>query len=189
MWSRAAYEHSGDWDERGSVTDDGLLRMRALAAGAPLVHASRGDAYSRRTPDSAASLGRRRYTHDGLASRMHGLDTLAAALGKRAAARPLARSLGFAYDLVADDCRTSSAALYRQCIERAQQHGGNDVQRTIYRTFRRLAAAALRRGQRSRAPLAGDLRAELLRDGPARNRQREPAPRTAAATGRTSSPP
>ena len=124
LWSRQAYERSGGWNPEILVNNDGDLMMRALSRGIELVHTPRGTSYYRRLPDGAVSLSGRRFSAEGLASRLTVLDGLASAglaPGTRAA-------LAEAYGNVAGD---AEAAGQPELAGRARaedlRHGGTPL--------------------------------------------------------------
>lgn len=78
LWSRAAFEGAGRWDERAVVNQDGDLIMRALAYGIPLTESAAGIAFYRRTPGE--SLSGTRLTEAGLRSRLRTVRKIATLL-------------------------------------------------------------------------------------------------------------
>jgi O-antigen biosynthesis protein len=70
MWSRAAFDSAGRWDEHITNNDDGDLVMRALALGVPLVETSDGAGFYRRRADGELSLSDRRFTRRSLQDRL-----------------------------------------------------------------------------------------------------------------------
>ena len=79
LWDRAALDRAGGWGEEAATDDDGRLVMRALARGVPLRRARAGLALYRRAP-IGASLSGRRFTAQGLASRIRTLEATRAEL-------------------------------------------------------------------------------------------------------------
>lgn len=125
LWSRAAYEACGGWDPEILVNNDGDLMMRALAGGTDLVHTPIGTSYYRRLPNGAVSLSGRRFTKEGLASRLRVLDGLSAILepvGFPDGARP---ALAEAYGNIAGDAAAVGFdELAAQAAEKDRQHRG-----------------------------------------------------------------
>lgn len=148
LWSRAAFNRAGGWDETAIVNQDGLLMMRAMAAGVPLVMASSGCAFYRRQPTGRVSVSGRRLSREGLACRFHILDQVAAALGSRATAAPFAASLAFAYDAVANDCLNRFSDIEQACAERALQYGGPRWRRALHAALVRFSGKARRHSER-----------------------------------------
>ena len=144
LWSRAAFRMAGGWDEAAIVNQDGLLMMRAMAAGVPLTMASFGCAYYRRQPKDRVSVSGRRMSPEGLASRFRVLELVAASLGPRAAAAPFAASLAFAYDTVSHDCLGRFPDLERACAERAARYGGPQWRRALHAAWVHWAGKARR---------------------------------------------
>ena len=146
LWSRAAYDRSGGWDPAVLVNNDGDVTMRALAAGVDLVQSARGTSYYRRLPDGAVSLSGRRFTADGLASRLAVLDRLSARLDGAGGADATRRALAEAYGNVAGDAEAAGEArLAARAREGDARHGG-----TRAWDWRRRRADRLRRRDRVR---------------------------------------
>ncbi|WP_404379856.1 glycosyltransferase family 2 protein [Caenispirillum salinarum] len=78
LWSRAAFQRTGGWDEALLSNQDGDLMMRALALGIPLAETPHGRAFYRRLPDAGASLSGKRLGAPQTRSRL--------AVGKKLAA-------------------------------------------------------------------------------------------------------
>lgn len=141
LWSRAAYEASGGWDEDVMVNTDGDLMMRALIAGIPLVPTAGGTAYYRRLPGEAVSLSGRRKSRTGCESRFKVLNRIAQLLEDGGRLRRYRRPLAEAYDILAEDCGTSLPDLRARAKAAAQRHGGP---RLLRRAVRRVDFATRR---------------------------------------------
>ncbi|WP_340106383.1 glycosyltransferase family 2 protein [Rhodohalobacter sp. 8-1] len=73
LWSRAAYERTGGWDQEVRVNQDGDLMMRALADGTDLQITQKGAAYYRRMPEEqlGASQSAGRFKRTGRESQIY----------------------------------------------------------------------------------------------------------------------
>ena len=122
LWSRAAFDAAGRWDERWNPNDDGDLMMRALALGVPLAEAPSGHSYYRRVP-GAGSLSAARHTREGLRARLRTIRKIAALLEEsgrleahrdalRTALRIVAGDAGASHPELADEARRM-AGVYR----------------------------------------------------------------------------
>lgn len=152
LWSRAAFEEAGRWDEEATVNQDGDLVMRALACGIRLLETGKGTAYYRRAPAGESSLSSRRLTRDGLAARIRAIVKVATWLEDRDRLEPFRASLAAALSGVADDAAVEHRDLMRHA-------------RTIHRQYRppvrhRLTQLAARRSRLrgSSAPRRGEPR-------------------------------
>ena len=76
LWSRAAFDRIGRWDEECSQNQDGDLMMRALIHGIPLVEVPTGAGYYRRLPEGQLNLSGQRATVGGLEGRLRVADKL-----------------------------------------------------------------------------------------------------------------
>jgi glycosyltransferase involved in cell wall biosynthesis len=77
LWSRAAFERVGPWEEGLVVNQDGHLMMQALARGVPLVLADTGAAFYRRARlGDGSSVSGRRLSQEGLDAKLWVLDRL-----------------------------------------------------------------------------------------------------------------
>jgi O-antigen biosynthesis protein len=103
LWSRAAFERAGRWDERANPNDDGDLMMRALAAGVALVETSSGAGYYRRLPAGHTSLSGTRFSDAGLSARLWTIEKIAAWLEERGCLGAYRKPLQQAALLVAGD--------------------------------------------------------------------------------------
>ena len=142
LWSRAAYELSGGWDEGlpGNPNDDGDIIMRALARGArPLVTAE-GTAFYRK--HDAPTLSGRRLTEEGLRARMRVVVKLAEVLRAEERLELYRARLGAALDLIANDCRENAPGLLPECERLARQYGGSRWRRRIRTRERSLRVRA-----------------------------------------------
>lgn len=129
LWSRAAYELSGGWDEHVTVNDDGDITMRALARGARTTIVREGTAFYRR--HDAPTLSGRRLTEGGLRSSMRVLGKLAAVLREENRLELYRAHLGAAFDQLAGDCREQAPLLASECERLATQYGGPGWRRRI----------------------------------------------------------
>ncbi len=122
LWSRAAFERSGGWDETVKVNNDGDIMMRALVAGVPLVRTLDGESFYRRLPDPAASLSGKRTTRAGIVSRVRVLDKLVSALEAAGRLQRYRIPLALACDAAARDAdaidRRDLADRYRSTAHR-----------------------------------------------------------------------
>ncbi len=125
LWSRTAYETSGGWNPEILVNNDGDLTMRALAAGVELVKSPTGTSYYRRLPDGAVSLSGRRFTPEGLASRLQVLDGLSHTLERDRFPYDTRAALAEAYGNVAGDAAAvGQDGLAARAAEQDHHHGG-----------------------------------------------------------------
>ncbi len=97
LWSLDGLERAGHWDEQHAGNDDGNLMMRALARGVPLAETSRGAGFYRRFAGGGSSLSSRRWSQEGLSSRLAGLSMIEAILDDRSVARRYRPALREAY--------------------------------------------------------------------------------------------
>ncbi|SPJ25546.1 glycosyltransferase family 2 protein [Palleronia abyssalis] len=125
LWSRKAYDTSGGWNPKILVNNDGDLMMRALAAGIDLVKSPHGTSYYRRLPDGAVSLSGRRFTPEGLTSRMQVLDGLSHQLSAAGFPEGTRAALAEAYGNVAgDSAAVGQDELASQARKQDRRHGG-----------------------------------------------------------------
>lgn len=146
LWSRAAYEQVGGWDERVTVDDDGDIMMRAMIEGVPLAKATFGEAYYRRLPAGETSLSDGRRTEAGLRSRIFVMDKLGDLLAQRGKLRTYGPLLAEAFDLIGDDCGDRYPALYAHCRDQARRYGGPSRIRRLRKATSVLSSKVARRG-------------------------------------------
>lgn len=120
LWSRAAFQRAGRWDDEALVNQDGDLMMRALAYGMPLLETPEGAAYYRRPAGGRTSLSGTRSKPDGLASRVRTIRKIAWILEDLDRLTPYRAAIGAALRRVAADAqdvpaiREEALALARQ---------------------------------------------------------------------------
>ncbi|HEV2293545.1 MAG TPA: glycosyltransferase family A protein [Tepidisphaeraceae bacterium] len=136
LWSKAAFERAGRWDEQWSVNDDGDLMMRALASGTPLIESPSGAAYYRRLPEGETSLSGRRTTPAGLQSRLRPVVKLATWLEERGTVHHYRPALRRAFELIAADARGRQPQLCEQAEARARGYAPPICVRATHRLRR-----------------------------------------------------
>jgi len=104
LWSRAAYERSGGWDEDLAVNQDGDIMMRGLVRGNRLVLTRTGAAFYRRLPVETATVSGGRSTRKGVQSRLRVLDRITGMLEEEHRTPFYANELRLAYKDVKDSC-------------------------------------------------------------------------------------
>ena len=125
LWRREVYDRTGGWDESLSYNDDGDLMMRAFLAGAALVVASGGEAHYRFHGDSRLSVGTDLSSMGKLRSGMRVMEKLAAELEMRRDLDRYSRALSHSYrELAIRGFQHGHTQLARECLRRAQAHGG-----------------------------------------------------------------
>lgn len=128
LWSRETYEAVGGWNPEILVNNDGDLMMRALATGVELVKSPTGTSYYRRLPDGAVSLSGRRFTPDGLASRLLVLDGLSQTLERDRFPYGSRAALAEAYGNVAGDAAAvGQDVLAARAAKQDRRHGGTSA--------------------------------------------------------------
>jgi O-antigen biosynthesis protein len=148
LWSRAAFEAAGWWDEQSTVNDDGDLVMRALVYGTPLVDAADGAGYYRRLADGQVSLSGTRLERRGLANRLRTLEKITWLLRERGLLDRHRESLAKALRTVAHDALGRESDLHARALSLAIEHGPSRVHRAVrhaLHTVRRLSWALGRR--------------------------------------------
>jgi len=143
LWSRAAYEASGGWDPDIKVNQDGDVTMRALVEGVPLVPAAGGVAYYRRSPQGTGTVSARRFTQEGVRSRLAVLDRIGARLEARGLRGRYARELRNAYRQVAADAGEGLPAERARALAAAEAERPPLLPPIPARRSRRPAAAAV----------------------------------------------
>ena len=155
LWSKAAFERAGRWDERWNPNDDGDLVMRALAYGVPLAEATRGASFYRRLPESEGSLSGARFTRKGIEARLLTIRKIAYLLEERGRLRPYRAPLSEAFRLVAADAHgrhgdlheeaLAAARRYRPDVRVRAQQAGRGTAASLRRPARRLYHGLRRR--------------------------------------------
>ena len=140
LWSREAYDASGGWDENlpGNPNDDGDIMMRSLAQGVNVLVTHKGTAFYRRHDTGLPTLSGRRFTEEGLKSRMRVLARVAAMLEEKNRVERYRVNLGAAFDQLAGDCRLHAPGLAPECERLARQYGGPAWWRQVRTTERAL---------------------------------------------------
>lgn len=105
MWSRAAFERAGRFQEGLVVNQDGDLMMRALASGVEIEFAQSGAVFYRRHATPRSTVSGLRTTRDGLLARLDVLDVVADRLAQ-AGRRSHRSAVRAAYDQIATDAAT-----------------------------------------------------------------------------------
>lgn len=122
LWSRAAFDAAGRWDDLATVNDDGDLMMRALVGGVTLIETAAGAGYYRRRPEDESSLSGTRLTEDGLASRLRIITKIAFRLECQRQLAPYGRALASALDLLAEEAGRSHPAIRREARALARRY-------------------------------------------------------------------
>jgi glycosyltransferase involved in cell wall biosynthesis len=139
LWSRAAYEQTGGWDERAGPNDDGYLMMRTLVLGIPLRLTSEGEAFYRRLPGDEVSLSGTRFTEPGLRARIWVIAQIAHMLEERNRLKPYRSALGVAFAMIASDCGGRHSELAKDCAVYRRRYGDpvwKRALRSLQRRFR-----------------------------------------------------
>ena len=139
LWSRAAYEAAGPWDQRGGPNDDGLIMMRALAQGIPLVLTDRGEAFYRRLPAGTPTVSGARFSEEGLRARVFVVEEVARALEQRGRLGPYRSALAQALERIAIDGGEAHPEVSALCQRLAATYAGPRWLRRLRRLPIRLA--------------------------------------------------
>lgn len=129
LWSREAYEASGGWDPSVAVNQDGDVMMRAFISGARLVPTAGGVAYYRRSAGGAVSVSGRRFSADGLRSRLEVLDRIGDRLAAAGRGLRYAPALHEAYRSVARDAADGERQRAEQAAGRYAKASGRRLPR------------------------------------------------------------
>lgn len=138
LWSRAAYEATGGWDNRFPVNGDGYIMMRALALGRTLVMATNGSSYYRRLPPGRQASSDRRFSAAGVDGRIRLVETIASLLAERNALDSYRSAMWEAFRLIAADAKPFPA-LRERCFASANRLGGRRRARAWIRSRTRAA--------------------------------------------------
>lgn len=142
LWSRAAFERAGRWDERWNPNDDGDLMMRALAYGVPLVYATKGGGYYRRLPKGETSLSQARSSHAGVEARLFTVRKIASLLEDRGRLDAYRIALRRALLLIAAAAPPSAAGLAAEAEAEAKKYAPSNAAYALHtvRGIRRVGA-------------------------------------------------
>lgn len=143
LWTREAYEHTGGWDARARVNNDGDIMMRALALGIPLHVTTGGEAFYRRLPNGEASLSGRRFGPEGLKARVWVVRRVAEMLESQGRLTPYHGAFDVAFGRIALDCGAENPEIAESALRLRRQYGGPVWERL---------GRALHRRMRSRLP-------------------------------------
>lgn len=122
LWSRAAYERTGGWDEEALSNDDGDLIMRALVEGTTVRLAQEGIAFYRRIP-AGQSLSGSRSSDKGARQALRTLVKLALMLEERGRAGEYRQALDHAFRQVAEDCGDRLPEVRAECDIYRRRYG------------------------------------------------------------------
>ena len=123
LWSKEAYAHTGGWDEKATVNDDGDLMMRALLSGVPLLETAAGTSFYRRLPEGQTSLSGKRFEYAGVANRLFVIEKIATLLNEAERLNSYRASVRKAFLLIAADAAGRYPDLYEQAISHARYYG------------------------------------------------------------------
>lgn len=143
LWSRAALEVAGDWDDRADPNDDGELMMRALVRGVPLRLVQDGAAFYRRLPEGSMSLSGTRFTKAGLRSRLYVITKIARMLEERGRLDAHRPAIGHALSRILWDCGSDHPDVAEECRTRRRRYGEAAWRRIGRNLVRRVGAAVV----------------------------------------------
>lgn len=133
LWRRDVYDRVGGWDEEITLNDDGDIMMRALADGARLVVAERGQAYYRSHGDERLSVSTNVFSESKLHSQRRVIEKLESKLTEQGRLTEYAEPLGIAYQYLALlALQNGHMEIGRDCQRRGETIGGF---RPVSRTF------------------------------------------------------
>ena len=125
LWTRAAYERTGGWDEDLTLNDDGDLMMRALAGGARLVPSGGGMARYRTHQAARMSVSQTFLQESKLRSQVRTLEKVRAALAAQGRLAEFAEALGVGYQLAAySGFKSGHLELARECLRTGEEFAG-----------------------------------------------------------------
>ena len=122
LWPRGVYSATGGWDESVRKNQDGDIMMRALADGARLALAERGEAYYRSHGDERLSVSTDIFSEGQLRSRIRVLERLEVKLQRQGRLETYADALGTAYIQLAREGLPLYPALGRECLQRSERY-------------------------------------------------------------------
>lgn len=137
LWSRAAFELAGRWDEECRQNDDGDLMMRALARGTPFVRTSAGAGYYRRMPVGRASVSGERYSRRGLEDRLRVTLKVASWLRDRGRLDAYRFAISHSFEAVAADAGETHPDVRARAASLAGHHAPPRVAALRHRAARR----------------------------------------------------
>lgn len=123
LWSRAAFEGVGGWDPAVAVNNDGDIMMRAFLDGVPLLATDRGAGFYRRAKAGVTTISGRRWSREGLASRLGVVLGVAERLEREGRLDGYRAALAEALDALADG-GAEHAELVADCRRAARRYGG-----------------------------------------------------------------
>ncbi|GAB6059677.1 hypothetical protein JCM31598_27940 [Desulfonatronum parangueonense] len=146
LWSKEAFVRTGGWDEGTEihVNDDGDLMMRALTLGIALEEIRSGLAYYRRLPEGQVSLSGRRFSYDGLASRMLVIEKIVNMLEEQGKIDIYRESVSKAFSMIAADAAWHYGGIGERARRRSRECAPSLLTRTksFVNCLRREPAAA-----------------------------------------------
>jgi O-antigen biosynthesis protein len=155
LWSRAAWERSGGWDETLSQNEDGDIAMRALARGVPVVRADGGLGLYRDHGGDRLTVSSDIFSERRVRSQVTVMDNLRAELEASGRLDRYADAIGLAFHRIALTAfRAGFPEIGRACLAKGRALAGERaVSRTwIGRTLDRLVG--IERKERIVAALA-----------------------------------
>jgi beta-1,4-mannosyltransferase len=133
LWTRAAFECTGGWDEELTINQDGDIMMRALSTGVPLARAPQGLAFYREHGAGRLTVSGATFSFRQLRSLERVLEKLELSLRERGTLERYRKSLGVAFQRIALTAYRQSAYEYGGMWEkRGRQYGGR---RSLSRTL------------------------------------------------------
>jgi glycosyltransferase involved in cell wall biosynthesis len=140
MWTRDAFEHTGEWDEELAADQDGELMLRAFLSGVDFVRAEGGTALYRDHGTERVSVSTSLQT-DALRSRARVLRLTADRLRDAGRLDDYRVPLGRSFYGLARRAANVDAELSQRLLERARDLAGHDAVTGNF--FHRLASAVL----------------------------------------------
>ncbi|QJQ94004.1 MULTISPECIES: glycosyltransferase family 2 protein [Halomonadaceae] len=111
LWPTQVFATLGGWDEEATLNQDGDLMMRALAHGIPLIEASKGTAYYRKSPAGETSLSGKKFTYEGLNGRFSVIEKITRILEEQKKIALYREPLSRGYAAIANDAEGRFAGI------------------------------------------------------------------------------
>lgn len=125
LWSRTAYEKTGEWDPNVTVNQDGDIMMRALVEEIELQLTDKGSAYYRRTPadEQSVSISAGRFKQSGRASQIFVLKKIITKLEERGQIDNYRKPLTKALNKIRTMCQDHYPELAVECSTLISKYG------------------------------------------------------------------